>query len=509
MIRTILLVAALFVVSFRPAYAQRASVDDPLIRAAIDRVIDARTFANGFWGVHVVDLATGRTVYARNEGKSFVPASNVKLYTTAAALDLLGPSFRYETAVFVDGPVEDGVLQGNVIVRGAADPTLGGHYDADTGIWNEDVDALHIFRAWADSLRAAGIRRIDGDLIGDDDVIDDEPLGSNWSWDDETFYYSAQLGGLTFHDNVVHMYVTGREQDMPADISWEPFSTDYIDVINRTRTGSPRSSIDEGYRRLRGTNTVDVTTVVPIGRRDVEEITVENPTRYFVHVLRESLLRSGIAVSGRPVDVDDLSIKPDYEEPRYHRIAVHRSAPLSRIAALINKPSQNLYADLLLKTLAARFPRDDDDLKPGSAEMGVELAMATFVRAGIDTSRIRLADGSGLSRLNLVMPQMTTSLLEYMWNHEDVRTRQAFYDSLPTAGLHGTLRNRLTSGPASGEMRAKTGTLTFASSLSGYLRTEEGRELAFSIMSNHYTSRTSSVRDAQDAIVNLLARYRP
>jgi D-alanyl-D-alanine carboxypeptidase/D-alanyl-D-alanine-endopeptidase (penicillin-binding protein 4) len=474
--------------------------------SAINRVIDAQAFSNGFWGIHVVDLESGRTVYARNAAKSFVPASNIKLYTTAAALDLLGPSYRYETRVYVDGPVEDGVLHGNVIVRGAADPTIGGHYEADTGEWNEDVDALRTFRDWADSLRSAGIRRIEGDLIGDDDVIDDEPLGSNWSWDDETYYYSAQLAGLAFHDNVVHMYVAARAPDMPAEIRWEPFDTDYIDVINRTWTDDRAGSIDEGYRRFRGTNRVEVTTIVPMGGRDVEEITVENPTRYFVHVLRESLLRSGIAVSGNAVDVDELSIKPDYQDPRYRRVAVHRSDPLSRIAALINKPSQNLYADLLLKTLGAELPGEDEEFEPGSAEAGAAAATTTFVRAGIDTSRVRLADGSGLSRLNLVTPEMTTSLLRYMWDHEDRRTREAFYNSLPTAGLHGTLRHRFGGGPARGVMRGKTGSLSFASSLSGYLRTGDGRSLAFSIMSNHYTSRTSRVRAAQDAIVNLLSR---
>lgn len=509
MIRRVSFFALLLLVTGTPSRAQHAPGSDPVMHAAIDGVIDAADFSNGFWGVHVLDLETGRTLYARNEEKSFVPASNVKLYTTAAGLDLLGPGYRYATSLYVDGPVEDGVLRGNLIVRGAADPTLGGYYEADTGAWNEHLDALLVFREWADSLLEAGIRRIEGDLIGDDDVIDDVPLGTSWSWDDETYYYSAQISGLTFHDNVIHMYVRGRERDMPADIHWKPLDTDYVDVVNKTHTAGPDASIEEGYQRLRGTNTVEVTTVVPFGRTDVEEITVENPTLYFVHVLRESLLRSGIAVSGRPLDVDDLPIKPDYDASRLRRVAVHRSAPLSEIAALVNKPSQNLYGELLLKTIGAELPSGDDDLEPGSAEMGIEAAMQTFVRAGIDTSRIRLVDGSGLSRLNLVTPAMTTSLLSYMWNHEDNEVREAFHDSLPVAGLDGTLRYRLTESPARGQMRGKTGSLRFASSLSGFIQSAGGRPLAFSIMSNHYTTQTSTVRAAQDAVVNLLVRYRP
>ncbi len=508
--RTALISCLLLVLAWRPAWAQQPALADPALGATIDQVIGADVFADGFWGVHVVDLETGRTLYARSEGKNFVPASNVKLYTTAAALDLLGPLYRYETAVYVDGPVVDGVLRGNVIVRGAADPTIGGHYESDKGTWNEDIDATRIFRDWADSLRAAGIGRVEGDIVGDDDVIDNTPLGVNWSWDDETYYYSAQLGGLSFHDNVVHLYVTGRGRDMPADVEWEPFNTTYVDVINRSVTIPADRSVDEGYRRVRGTNTVEVTTRVPVGGRDAEEITVENPTGYFVHVLRESLLRSGIAVGGNAVDVDEISIKPDYEAGRYRRIAVHHSAPLAEVTALINKASQNLYADLLMKTLAAEFPNtDDDDLEPGSSEMGIDVAMATYVRAGIDTSKIRLVDGSGLSRLNLVTPQMTTALLSYMWRHDDQLVRNGFYHSLPLAGEQGTLRHRLGNSLARGQMRGKTGTLTAASSLSGYVRSRAGRMLAFSIMTNHYTSRTSAVRTAQDVIVEALAQYRP
>ncbi|MXW65220.1 MAG: D-alanyl-D-alanine carboxypeptidase/D-alanyl-D-alanine-endopeptidase [Bacteroidetes bacterium SB0662_bin_6] len=478
------------------------------LRNPIDHLLDAEPFENGFWGVHIVDIESGRVLYARNAGKSFVPASNTKLYTTAAALDLLGPDYRFETGLYTDGMVdEEGVLHGNVIVRGGADPTLGGHYLSDSGDWDEDIDALVVFRNWADSLRAAGIRRITGDLIGDDDVIDDVPLGVNWSWDDETWYYSAQLGGLAFHDNVIHLYVDGRTPGMPANLTWEPLNTDYVQVINRTLTTEPGTGLKEGYQRQRGTNTIEVTTRVPAGASELEEITVENPTRYTVYVLRETLLQSGIAVTGDPVDVDALSIKPAYETPSYRRVAIHRSAPLPEIASLINKPSQNLYADLLMKMLGAALPQEDNDLDPGSAAMGIETAMSTFARAGVDTSAIRLVDGSGLSRLNLVAPEMTTALLSFMWTHPDTRVRDAFYDSLPVAGQSGSLKHRMRRGLATENMRGKTGTLTFASSLSGYVRAHDGRMLAFSIMSNHHISGSTGIRRIQDAIVELLAGF--
>lgn len=490
-----------------PAVAQHRGAD--VLANEIRAIIHAEEFGNAFWGVTVVDLSSGRILFDENAGKSFVPASNMKLYTTAAALDQLGPTYQYRTSLYIDGVVEDGVLDGNLIVRGAADPSIGTHYDAATGKWEADVDATRLFRDWADALRAEGISQIRGDIIGDDDVVDDVPLGHGWSWDDETFYYAAQLSGLSFNDNVVHVHVEGRQRGEPANVWWDPFNTKYVDVLNRSITRPAGTSVDEGYRRLRGTNTVEVTTRVPSGGKDVEEITVENPTLFFVHVLRESLQQSGIAVAGSPVDVDAISIKPNYLDPRLRRVATHVSLPLSEIVKITNKPSMNLFADMLIKTLAAEFPRPhDEDRAPGSSSLGLDIAMATFVKAGIDTSRMQLADGSGLSRHNLITPAMTASLLQYMWSHPDDRVRQAFYGSLPVAGVEGTLRNRLKSGPAHQKLRAKTGSLSNVSSLSGYVESADGTTLAFVMMSNHYTTKTSAVRRAQDRIANLLARYR-
>jgi D-alanyl-D-alanine carboxypeptidase/D-alanyl-D-alanine-endopeptidase (penicillin-binding protein 4) len=175
---------------------------------------------------------------------------------------------------------------------------------------------------------------------------------------------------------------------------------------------------------------------------------------------------------------------------------------------MVNKPSQNLYADMLIKTLAAEFPRQSEDEEPGSTELGLEVAMQTFVKAGIDTSGIQLADGSGLSRHNLVTPGMTVSLLRYMWNYPDDRVRAAFYNSLPVAGVEGTLRNRMRSGPARENLRAKTGSLSNVSSLSGYIQAADGTPLAFAAMCNHFTTRTRDVRRAQDLLADVLAGFR-
>ncbi len=481
------------------ATAQSAPATPHQVERAIHEVIEDDIFENAFWGVMVTNLKTGQPLFEHNAGKSFIPASNTKLFTTAAALEHLGADYRYRTALYADGPVVDGELHGNLIVRGSGDPVIGGRFN--------NGDRTEVFRAWADSLRAAGIDRITGDIIGDDDVFDDTPLGRGWSWDDEAYWYSAEISGLSFNDNAVDFTMRSRQTGMPAQVSWEPFNTNYVQVINSTVTISPDSSLKEGYTRASGSNTIRLSSRIPRGTSDLESLTVSNPTLYFVHVLRESLLRSGIAVSGEPVDVDDMPIKPDYARGRFRRIATHLSPPLADIISVINKRSQNLYAEQLLKTLAAEFPAPETLLPLGSAERGIEAAMQTFARAGIDTSRIQLVDGSGLSRMNLVAPSMITRLLGYMWLHPDARIREAFYESLPVAGVDGTLQYRISQGSLRGRVRAKTGTVSNASTLSGYVTTAGGTPLAFCLMCNHYTVKTREVREAQDALVAILARY--
>ncbi len=482
-------------------FAQPAERAQTQLARAIDQVLDADTFANAWWGAMVIDLEDGAVLYQRNARRSFVPASNTKLYTSAAALEQLGPAYHYRTEVYLDGPVEKGVLRGNLIVRGSGDPVIGGRFNGG--------DRTATFRAWSDSLRAFGITRIEGDLIGDDDVFDDAPLGYGWSWDDETYWYAAEVGGLAFNDNNVDFALEARKEGQPARVRWEPVNTDYVRVVNATVTTAASARLEEGYDRARGTNTIVLSSRVPEGSTDFESLTVANPTRFFVHVLREVLLEAGLQVAGRPVDVDELSIKPDYAAPRYRRVAVHTSPPLSEIVAVVNKRSQNLYAEQVLRTLGAERPVEDPDLQPGSAEMGLAAAMQTFVRAGIDTSRIQLVDGSGLSRMNLVTPAMTAALLVYMGRHADASVRRAFYDSLPVGGQDGTLEYRFAEGPARGKVRAKTGTLSNVSTLSGYVPGAGGATLAFVLMCNHHTVPSRHVRAAQDRVVALLARYEP
>jgi D-alanyl-D-alanine carboxypeptidase/D-alanyl-D-alanine-endopeptidase (penicillin-binding protein 4) len=487
-----------------PDGAVRAQAPSPpatqRLAQTIQDTLDTPTFSGALWGVHVVNLRTGAVLYSRNADRNFVPASNVKLLTAAAALEQLGPDYRYRTTVYADGPVEAGTLKGNLIVRGAGDPTLGGY--------EQRSDPTQVFRRWADSLRARGITHIAGNVVGDDSRLDETPLGKGWSWSDISYAYAAQIGGLVFNENTIDLRVRGREVGEPAQVTWEPFHTDYVQIVNRSRTVPFRANEDEEYQRLMGTNTIQVRTRVHPNGIEEESLTIDDPTRYFTHVLRTVLQREGISVDGPPVDLDAAGLSPHYERPSVRRVASYTSPPLSQIVQTMNKESENLYAEQLLRTLAAEVPpATDEDLEPASSPLGVKAVRKTLARAQVDTSRIQLVDGSGLSRQNLLQPRALVRLLQHMWLHSAPEVSSSFYDSLPEGGREGTLEYRFQgSAPARANVRAKTGTLSNVSSLSGYVTSDRGTPVAFSVFCNHHLAEGDQVRSAQDVLVNALAR---
>jgi len=442
----------------------------------------------------VKDVETGYAWYQKDVGRSFIPASNTKLYTTAAALDLLGADFRYETGIWTDGVISDGVLSGNLIIQGSGDPVIGGRFNGG--------DITQTFRQWADSLKSAGVYRIDGLIIGDDDAFDDQELGYGWQWDDLDYWYAAEISALSFNDNCIDFQLIARAENMPAELKWEPMMTTYIQATNTSKTIAAGGSISENYRRAKDSNSFTLGSSVPVGRTDFESLTVHNPTAYFVHVLREVLLQEGIAVEGLSMDIDDLPLKPGTD--RTHLFS-YFSPPFRDIIKVLNKNSQNLYAEQVLKTLAFQLPVSG--FTPGSSAMGIARARKVFGIAGLDTLHLQLVDGSGLARQNLVTSDMTTALLQYMAKHPDADTRSAFLDSLPIGGVDGTLSSSMKETAAANNVRAKTGTVGNASALSGYVTTASGSRLVFSIMANHFTESSRGPRLLQDRIVEILALH--
>lgn len=462
-------------------------------------------FENAIWGVHVIDLNTGATMFSRNANVSMMPASNTKLYTTAVALDLLGADFQYYTPVWTNGSVQNGTLVGDLIIQGSGDPTFSGRYN--------DGDRTKTFRDWAADLKSQGITRIEGNIIGDDTLFDDVALGSSWSWDYTSYWYAAEMGALSFNENCIDLEMIGTTPGQPGIINVEPFGTTYAQIINETVTVRRGERTSTGYNRPWGTNDMYVRNRLVAGDTTTYSMAITNPALFFVHVLKEVLEQEGIEVTGNVYDRNGLAMVGDYKS-NGKVLTSYTSPTLEEIVFILNKRSQNFFAENLLKTMGAYYKIQNNLVEEGkpieaTSRDGFRAMWPVLGEAGVDTTRLNLADGSGLSRMNIVAPSMTTTLLKFMWDHEDEAVRNAFINSLPRGGEEiGTLRTMFTSGPASASVAAKTGTIGFARALSGYVTAADGTPLAFSIMVNHHTIGNTQSNRVITSVVNTLAEFR-
>lgn len=455
----------------------------------IDTLLNNAPTDMGWWGVKIQYANTGEVIYERNTAKMFMPASNQKMYTTAAALCMLGPQYRYATEFVTPGQVdEDGILQGDLIVMGSGDPSWSWRF------YDKNYDSVMV--RIVDSLKMHGIKEIQGNIIGNDDVFDDEPLGYGWSWDDETYYYAAQLSGLSYSENYIDYTLTPDSLNLGSPVIIEPHpKTTYMNLRNDLITVSSDTATKWTFDRERQTNNAWFEGEYRLEKGESEStITIHNPTLFTVHVLKERLEDAGIKVNGKPLDADDLEEETAYEEMQH--VFTYYSHPMSDIISKVNRPSQNFIAETLQKTLGAEFGED------GSSREGRKVQMALYDSLGMDTRNLQLRDGSGLSRHNLVSPNTSVSLLQMMWDHP---YRSYYIESFPLSGVTGTIRKRTLGSSAEGNVRAKTGYIGYVRSLSGYTWTRSGEPLIFSIMVNHYTIPTWKVNNIQDQIVAKLS----
>ncbi len=460
------------------------------LRQELDYIFSDRAFANAHWGVAIQSLRNGEFLYLRAEDKEFMPASNMKLFTTAAALVKLSPEFRYRTTLLTTGAVRDGVLQGPLIIRGSGDPSITGRY--------HQGNMLAVFQAWADSLRKLGISAIEGDIIGDDNYFADEILGTGWSWDYQSDYYAAQISALSFNDNCMDIIFTpGDTVGAPVRFRLEP-ATDYVQVNCSVTTAAKGRALGVVFERAQGTNRVTIRGSIAIDAGETREwFSVENPTLFAAYVFRQTLEEKGIAVRGRAVDIDSLP-GFTYTATACRVLASYTSPPLSELVTTVNKVSQNLYAELLLRTLGAECKGT------GDAAHGAEVVKEVMAGFGVDPEVINMVDGSGLSRLDMVTPKAVVALLRGMRRHP---AGGVFFDSLPIAGVDGTIRSRMRGTAAENNVRAKTGFIGHVRSLSGYVRTADQEELAFSMIANNYTAPTSLANSLQDLVCERLANF--
>ncbi len=448
-------------------------------------LIDNPALSRGLWGISVRSVATGKALFRLNEGKLFIPASTMKLFTTAVALVRLGPDFTYVTDLYAGGPVENGVLQGDLYLKGSGDPTISERFQDS---------ATSVFEEWADNMKRQGIREVRGGLVGDAGLFDGPDLGRGWAWDDELAGYSARIGAVSFNDNCIGVTVSpGKRPGEAAVIDVRP-ETAYVKIRNGVVTsGSGETTAVDARRSFGGASITLSGRINEAASPHRMRFAVGNPTLYSMTVLKEVLERKGITVRGDPAERGRDQGAPDYASMRV--LLSHRSAPLSRIVEETNKSSQNLCAELLFRTLGTLSGGR------GTTESAVNVMLESLAAMGIPPGSLAIYDGSGLSRLNLVTPGEVVQLLDYMVHHPYF---DYFSRSLPVAGVDGTLMRRMQNTPAEGKVWAKTGSLTHTVSLSGYLSDCEGRLLAFSLMGSNFLVPPADVRLLQDAICERL-----
>ncbi|GBD93835.1 D-alanyl-D-alanine carboxypeptidase DacC precursor [bacterium BMS3Abin05] len=450
------------------------------LSAKIDSLLASPLFNQTQTAVKIISLTRNRVIYERNSRLLMNPASNMKLLTTASALKILGPNYRFDTRLLaVRSTVQDSIIQGDLFLKGGGDPDL----------ISEDLRDL------IDQLVFLGIKKINGNLVADAAFLDSLPRGRGWMWDDDPDDYAAHLSALTLNDNCVDVFAKPSDHLFDKVKLFLLPETNYVSVENNGITGdsSQTDNLKISRKWMTGENIITVRDTLPINAPLYQiKINIEDPTLYTVTVFKELLAQNGIDLHGTILK----GKTPDGAET----LAVHRSQPLTNIVENTNKISDNLSAELLLKTIGAVTGGE-----PGSAKKGLQ-AMRNFLQQiGIDSLSYYVVDGSGVSRYDVITADLITSLLAYMYH--DFAVGSEYLSSLPIAGVDGTIQNRMTGTAAQGKLRAKTGSLLGVSSLSGYASTQDGDVLAFSILMQNFIRSAKPYRDAQDSIGVWMAKF--
>jgi serine-type D-Ala-D-Ala carboxypeptidase/endopeptidase (penicillin-binding protein 4) len=486
----------------------------PALAKRIATILAEPQLARGFFGIEVVSLKTGKPLYTQNAEKLFTPASNTKLFTTAAALALIGPEYKFRTTIETDGSLDPyGRLTGDLVLVGRGDPNLSGRelpYDLHT---QRNDHPIRVLENLADSLVQRGVKFVDGDVVADDSYFAFERYGEGWSQDDLVWADGAPVSALTVNDNVVFVSI------QPADRAGEraivnviPFA-DYYRIDNRLMTTPSGTGRKLFINREPGSTVLTLWGNIPLDDKGADEaLAIEDPAQYAAALFRHLLETRGIIVFGgqrtRHTELAALStfsvnaIAPSRggEDPQGHVrrstqslvLASYESRPLSDDVRVINKVSQNLHSEILLRLLGR------EKGTTGTVEGGLEVLKGFLATAGVPSDQYLFYDGSGLSRQNLVSPHAIVQLLRHASSQS---WGNLYRDTLPVAGVDGSLAERLKNIKVQGRVHGKTGSLGGVKALSGYATTDRGEPIAFSILTNNYTIPAASITDAIDRIV--------
>jgi len=486
-----------FIIALTAAMRPMSAADaEDALRRDLDVIFSDRRLSDAQWGVAVHSLDRDELLFGYNANKLYIPASNEKILTAAAALLRLGPEYRFKTRFLTDAAavIDEDVLRGNLIVQGFGDPSL------STRMGNKDPFA--VFRAFADRLKTQGIKSITGSISGNALAFKGNAYGIGWELDDLMESYAAPSGALAFNENFVSFLIRpGAKAGDAAILSSEPLSG-YPQADNSVITTDAGKAASVVVERVPGApggpETIKIRGTVPLKSPAIRRsVAIQRPVRYYLEALRRQLEIEGI-------DVSNCDIKEEYSAPApgvsgdLELIMTHESAPLADILSPIMKESLNMPSETLLRVLGLEIRGE------GTAAAGIDVITETLETMGIRKGSYTYADASGLSRRNLISADVFTRVLGFMYRQPSF---PRFYAAMAVAGTDGTLKNRLTGASVKGNIRAKTGTITGVSSISGYMRTADGEMLAFSMIANNYASGKAAAEDAQNRALQRLARF--
>jgi D-alanyl-D-alanine carboxypeptidase/D-alanyl-D-alanine-endopeptidase (penicillin-binding protein 4) len=447
------------------------------------------TVSKGEWGLLIADAETGETLFEQNADKLFIPASNLKLFTTALALAKLGPDFRFHTTLETRGSLsKEGILNGDLVLVGRGDPNLSNRKFPYELKEEFDGPAEKTLAELADALVAKRVKQISGDVVGDDSYFPRESYPNGWEIDDMVWEYGAAISAIVVDDNTVTLTLTpGEQPGSPVQAAVSPATPDFA-VENNVLTSAADVKSDLTLTREPGSHLVVVKGTLPARSTSRKLVlAIEDPAQHAAATLKRLLEDRGITVIGSAQARHDSAKMSD--DPIV--LAEHVSVPLGDAVKLVNKISQNLHTEMLLRTVARQNGvwSTPDDLMKIPADF--------YAAAGIAAGDVIQTDASGLSRHDLVTPRAIVNLLAFAQKQPWFET---YYESLPVAGLDGTLEDRMKNTLAAGRIHAKTGSVEHVRTLSGFAETPGGRRLIFSFLSNNQGGKSHEAADALNGL---------